>query len=144
MIRRPPRSTRTDTLFPCTARFRSVGHVAGRRFVARVGIAWPHRDDIDRPFGEGANGERREVAEADATVRREDRVAGALRGLARRPILGEVEYDGLAGHRMREDRKPALAWPEPVPQEIGRAHVCTPVTNAQLVCRLLLAKKKQN
>src|SRR3546814_2006633 len=23
-------------------------------------------------------------------------------------------------------------------QEIGRAHVCTPVTNAQLVCRLLL------
>src|SRR3546814_6247282 len=25
--------------------------------------------------------------------------------------------------------------------EIGRAHVCTPVTNAHLVCRLLLAKK---
>src|SRR3546814_6661472 len=24
------------------------------------------------------------------------------------------------------------------PQEIGRAHVCTPVTNAHLVCRLLL------
>src|SRR3546814_8646455 len=27
-------------------------------------------------------------------------------------------------------------------EEIGRAHVCTPVTNAQLVCRLLLEKKK--
>src|SRR3546814_2456454 len=26
--------------------------------------------------------------------------------------------------------------------EIGRAHVCTPVTNALLVCRLLLDKKK--
>src|SRR3546814_1660778 len=25
----------------------------------------------------------------------------------------------------------------------GRAHVCTPVTNAHLVCRLLLAHKKQ-
>src|SRR3546814_8183391 len=25
---------------------------------------------------------------------------------------------------------------------IGRAHVCTPVTNAQLVCRLLLEQKK--
>src|SRR3546814_8600142 len=25
--------------------------------------------------------------------------------------------------------------------EIGRAHVCTPVTNAQLVCRLLLQKQ---
>src|SRR3546814_6881936 len=28
-------------------------------------------------------------------------------------------------------------------QQIGRAHVCTPVTNAQLVCRLLLEKKKK-
>src|SRR3546814_4205134 len=27
--------------------------------------------------------------------------------------------------------------------EIGRAHVCTPVTNAHLVCRLLLDKKNQ-
>src|SRR3546814_10125311 len=26
--------------------------------------------------------------------------------------------------------------------KIGRAHVCTPVTNAQLVCPLLLAKQK--
>src|SRR3546814_8677147 len=27
--------------------------------------------------------------------------------------------------------------------QIGRAHVCTPVTNAHLVCRLLLEKKKK-
>src|SRR3546814_4297090 len=27
MIRRPPRSTRTDTLFPYTTLFRSIGHV---------------------------------------------------------------------------------------------------------------------
>src|SRR3546814_10136017 len=26
-------------------------------------------------------------------------------------------------------------------EQIGRAHVCTPVINAQLVCRLLLGKK---
>src|SRR3546814_6328032 len=26
-------------------------------------------------------------------------------------------------------------------EKIGRAHVCTPVTNAHLVCRLLLEKK---
>src|SRR3546814_3051490 len=26
--------------------------------------------------------------------------------------------------------------------QIGRAHVCTPVTNAQLVCRILLEKKQ--
>src|SRR3546814_9429689 len=28
--------------------------------------------------------------------------------------------------------------------EIGRAHVCTPVTNAHLVCRLLLEKKHKD
>src|SRR3546814_5343206 len=28
--------------------------------------------------------------------------------------------------------------------EIGRAHVCTPVTNAKLVCRLLFDKKNTN
>src|SRR3546814_3644240 len=28
--------------------------------------------------------------------------------------------------------------------EIGRAHVCTPVTNAHLVCRLLLEKKQES
>src|SRR3546814_8956997 len=28
--------------------------------------------------------------------------------------------------------------------QIGRANVCTPVTNAQLVCRLPLVKKKNN
>src|SRR3546814_3574226 len=29
----------------------------------------------------------------------------------------------------------------PPPSQIGRAHVCTPVTNAHLVCRLLLEKQ---
>src|SRR3546814_9479118 len=28
-------------------------------------------------------------------------------------------------------------------EQIGRAHVCTPVTNAHIVCRLLLEKKKK-
>src|SRR3546814_2708573 len=30
----------------------------------------------------------------------------------------------------------------PGTQQIGRAHVCTPATNANLVCRLLLEKQK--
>src|SRR3546814_4865015 len=29
-----------------------------------------------------------------------------------------------------------------LPQKIGRAHVCTPVTNAHLVCRITLENKK--
>src|SRR3546814_10459420 len=40
-------------------------------------------------------------------------------GVGRRPIPGDIRI-----------------------QEIGRAHVCTPVPNAHLVCRLLLEKKK--
>src|SRR3546814_3000765 len=28
-------------------------------------------------------------------------------------------------------------------KEIGRAHVCTPVTNAHLICRILLEKNKK-
>src|SRR3546814_16524058 len=35
MIRRPPRSTRTDPLFPYTTLFRSVGGEAGERARAR-------------------------------------------------------------------------------------------------------------
>src|SRR3546814_1470346 len=34
--------------------------------------------------------------------------------------------------------------PLSVHREIGRAHVSTPVTNAHLVCRLLLEKKQQH
>src|SRR3546814_6881397 len=46
MIRRPPRSTRTDTLFPYTTLFRSDGSVAGaptagRGVVPRAGPAPP-------------------------------------------------------------------------------------------------------
>src|SRR3546814_2659072 len=35
-------------------------------------------------------------------------------------------------------------WPMIFLREIGRAHVCTTVTNAHLVCRLLLLNKKHN
>src|SRR3546814_4886554 len=72
MIRRPPRPTRTDTLFPYTTLFRSCGAPPQSRTPARG--------------------------------------RGFARSSARR--------------------------------QIGRAHVCTPVTNAHLVCRLLLHKKR--
>src|SRR3546814_12313744 len=41
MIRRPPRSTRTDTLFPYTTLFRSPGHRRQRRQPGR-GLVAPH------------------------------------------------------------------------------------------------------
>src|SRR3546814_20485547 len=43
-------------------------------------------------------------------------------------LVGLVQRIGDLGHR----------------RAIGRAHVCTPVTNAPLVCRLLLENKKRH
>src|SRR3546814_8109958 len=48
MIRRPPRSTRTDTLFPYTALFRS-GLLEGRRGLAERRIQVSQVGAIDRP-----------------------------------------------------------------------------------------------
>src|SRR3546814_17306351 len=53
MIRRPPRSTRTDTLFPYTTLFRS--HAYGRRGVAPVVL-------IERHAG-GQDGEQQEKSD---------------------------------------------------------------------------------
>src|SRR3546814_13801305 len=46
MIRRPPRSTRTDTLFPYTTLFRSIDPIVLARFVRPIFIAEHH----DRAF----------------------------------------------------------------------------------------------
>src|SRR3546814_1312087 len=95
MIRRPPRSTRTDTLFPYTTLFRSVAQVRqqwGRVdiLVNNVGIGGPAGSAVDL-----------DLQEWDRALRIND-----------------------------------------TSMKIGRAHVLTPVTNAHLVCRLLLEKKK--
>src|SRR3546814_16052626 len=44
MIRRPPRSTRTDTLFPYTTLFRSVADV-GEALAGLAGAVYGHRRD---------------------------------------------------------------------------------------------------
>src|SRR3546814_4932018 len=90
MIRRPPRSTRTDTLFPYTTLFRSCDPRRG------CGL-FPDR--LDRDLADDA----------------------AIYG-----ILDDRNFArGGQGHR--SDRKSTRL---------------TPVTNAHLVCRLLLEKKK--
>src|SRR3546814_7432203 len=58
-------------------------------------------------------------------------VLGQTSNLAVNPTLyPNLTYDPL------KDLKPVVLVAES-PIEIGRAHVCTPVTNAHLVCRLL-------
>src|SRR3546814_1616341 len=76
MIRRPPRSTRTDTLFPYTTLFRSRvrvprrGRGAGVRDGATDARAWCGATGADLP-----------VPPARTPVRRRADVAGAGRGL---------------------------------------------------------------
>src|SRR3546814_1154174 len=51
MIRRPPRSTRTDTLFPYTTLFRSLGMIVGDRLgdvLEQHGLAGARRRDDQR------------------------------------------------------------------------------------------------
>src|SRR3546814_3386283 len=96
MIRRPPRSTRTDTLFPYTTLFRS-----------RTG-----RSDLGMLFDQPVLN----VIEVNA---------GSVGGEVAVGVVAEASRAG-----------PGILV------EIGRAHVWTPVTNAHLVCRLLLEKKK--
>src|SRR3546814_4538207 len=103
MIRRPPRSTRTDTLFPYTTLFRSL-----------------------RSIGGGKAG--------DVDLRRLD--DQSLEPARCYVEMQRVEIEGRrAGQRLDRLQRPQV--------EIGRAHVWTPVTNAHLVCRLLLEKKKK-
>src|SRR3546814_3888527 len=57
MIRRPPRSTRTDTLFPYTTLFRSHRRCASaRRLVRRRGCSQLSSSDRGESFGCGAGG----------------------------------------------------------------------------------------
>src|SRR3546814_5797994 len=80
MIRRPPRSTRTDTLFPYTTLFRSHGRE-------------PSRDRGGRPLG-GQEGE----ADGTGHVRQDRRLrgrAGRRRRAARRGRTAESLRDGV-------------------------------------------------
>src|SRR3546814_8507033 len=104
MMRRPPRSTRTGTLFPCTTLFRSVG---GGREARRP----TPRDDRSAEQGHGET----DLAWPD-----------------RRP-----------DPYRRADECAVARWAG-LYLQIGRAHVCTPVTNAHLVCRLLLEHKTKH
>src|SRR3546814_20902884 len=56
MIRRPPRSTRTDTLFPYTPLFRSQPHAPGdiaHAVQAHGDGAWMLALDVGQPVGQG-------------------------------------------------------------------------------------------
>src|SRR3546814_19389698 len=137
MIRRPPRSTRTDTLFPYTTLFRSIallllllhrsrGVVVDDPTLALGGGRYQHLgDDVLEGFRIGLDGTREGIAthdtEADlphlhllaishgeALVVNHDQCAVALDP---RPLLGQVH------------RRPRVAFPE-LGRAACRARVC--------------------
>src|SRR3546814_4588963 len=82
-------------------------------------------------------------ADLDAQIAALDRLALAQRVDDRRRLFrrdGEADADIAAGGR--EDL--AVDADHIAAHAIGRAHVGTPVTNAHLVCRRLLEKKKNH
>src|SRR3546814_3309499 len=98
MIRRPPRSTRTDTLFPYTTLFRSTGFVLGNRTI--------------------------ETKKAPQGGRGAERAPVTARARFREPGLNPFDVDlfdlSSTGFRMVTSFRPQIGkhiW------EIGRAHV---------------------
>src|SRR3546814_5826767 len=110
MIRRPPRSTRTDTLFPYTTLFRSLfAHHVQRRLIDRVEIGPLLAVDFD----------------VDETLVHQPGDALVLEPLMRHdvaPVTGGVadrEDDRLVLAPRTGQRRPAPGHP----MQIGRAHV---------------------
>src|SRR3546814_4079448 len=89
-IRRPPRSTRTDTLFPYTTLFRAEDR-ADHRLERQVGIAEPAADPGEQPIGER---DERDEGEHHRAHRNRQLDAG-LRALCRR-------HDDVGGLRSEE------------------------------------------
>src|SRR3546814_6206031 len=117
MIRRPPRSTRTDTLFPFTTLFRSV-------FESRSG-------DCDMDAGEQDKNDARTLAQPSRPYS------------FHQPTVEEAAYghetgdagDGI-GEQLRQFEHVEKYLLDGGDEEIGRAHVCTPVPNTHLGCLL--------
>src|SRR3546814_2476530 len=118
MIRRPPRSTRTDTLFPYTTLFRSLDATDGKAGFVEV-------EFHERRRSSGAG-----WAQLPSTGLTGE--PGFLRDFLPRAVdFGPPPRNG-------QSRKIAPPFPE-----IGRAKGCTPVTNATLVCRILLEQQNE-
>src|SRR3546814_4279749 len=67
---------------------------------------------------------------------------GRIDGIVPLPSPTPIFSGGLSGAAARRFARVRSKKPQPYPRQIGRAHVCTPVTDAHLVCRLLLEKNK--
>src|SRR3546814_1260573 len=124
MIRRPPRSTRTDTLFPYTTLFRSQLTPDDIRLVPI------------RTIGHGSGRQRGRGMGAEPDV--------LVGGIDREEILPETLAAAFLARAATVRARTGQLLIAEGSTEIGRAHVCTPVTTAHIVCRLHLDKNTTN
>src|SRR3546814_2839971 len=86
MIRRPPRSTRTDTLFPYTTLFRSLRREYGAALSVHPRAAGRIRDPLSDPGEEGQRGRdlrSRDGADDDEGPQRSEEHTSELQSLMR-------------------------------------------------------------
>src|SRR3546814_9887223 len=129
-MRRPPRSTRTDTLFPYTPLFRSVAQIAppgdqpgpGAFNLAFAAIVAQLADRLDYVV------EPPDVGFAEQAAMGVERIVPATPDLT---VLDKIERAArfAIAHRFELEQNDIVAT------VVGRAQVRTPVTTAQLVCR---------
>src|SRR3546814_18216778 len=109
MIRRPPRSTRTDTLLPYTTRFRSqarAAHVADHHPLDKLARAPGHQ----QAFGEAAALVELDVDAVEVVVARFElgAIAGAFVGGERQHPLDAVELVLAAPRAAHFEPRPPL------------------------------------
>src|SRR3546814_2402870 len=115
MIRRPPRSTRTDTLFPYTTRFRSAGLRGAERRRRLPLLHHPRPQGLaERPLAEGEP--RGAAAALRRRLRAEARFPGARDHPQRRRAVARGGGGASAAGGRRDDRPRRL----PVALRSGR------------------------
>src|SRR3546814_3260296 len=126
MIRRPPRSTRTDTLFPYTTLFRSASP-ASRRWTAPG--RWHACCFPSCREGGTDMYEQDENAEHEAMTRLFDLTRNGETDNCEYSQLDSMIYGRLEQAYGSNGTAPLQAGEIPVQTEIGRDHVGTQVTN---------------
>src|SRR3546814_4374563 len=128
MIRRPPRSTRTDTLFPYTTLFRSRHHAVLRRYpLAAVGAHVPAAGALV----EGGAGDARVEGDVAAQVETVGDMAGIAEdfGLAREtlgpvPLLLQVLGEGIRIlHALHVAARAGIAVPVPGAADVAAGQI---------------------
>src|SRR3546814_8275605 len=122
MIRRPPRSTRTDTLFPYTTLFRSneENHPKRRRKLSELNKNDDKNSELDWIYAKSR--QRREDYWNDDGNHSE--------------AVHEAHQNCKDEHNDKQERKPR--------HQIGRANDQTQDTNTHVACRLLIEKTKKH